>query len=258
MKVLGAYNIKGGVGKTAVAVNLAALAAQDGLRTLLWDLDPQGAASYLLRVRPKVKGGGRKLVQGRSELPDLLRGTDVEGLDLLPADFSYRHLDLDLDGIKRPTRRLSRLVAPLADHYDLLLVDCQPSISLVSESLFDAADALVVPLIPTPLSLRTFDQLVDYVGTEVAVERRPTILGFFSMVDRRKRLHRDLVEQLPRDRSDVLAVAIPAATEVEQMGVHRRPVVDSAPGSRAAEAYRSLWSAVSSRLWNDKAAEFMQ
>lgn len=246
MKVLAAYNIKGGVGKTAAAVNLGVLAARDGLRTLLWDLDPQGAASFLLRVRPKVKGGGSKLVRGRSDVPGLLRGSDVEGLDVLPADFSYRHLDLALDGTKRPTRQLATVLAPLAEHYDLVMVDCQPSISLVSESVFDAADALLVPLIPSTLSLRTFDQLLDYVRNEV--ERPPEILAFFSMVDGRKRLHREVVAQLPLDYAEVRSIAIPAATEVELMGVERRAVVDSSPRSRAAQAYRDLWSEVRTRL----------
>ena len=246
MKVLAAYNIKGGVGKTAAAVNLGVLAARDGFRTLLWDLDPQGAASFLLRVRPKVKGGGRKLVRGRSDVPELLRGSDVEGLDLLPADFSYRHLDLALDGTKRPTRRLATMLAPLAEHYDLVVVDCQPSISLVSESIFDAADALVVPLIPSTLSSRTFEQLLDYVRNEV--ERPPEIVGFFSMVDGRKNLHREVMAQLPVDHPEVASVAIPAATEVELMGVKRCAVVDSAPNSRAAQAYRALWTEVRTRL----------
>jgi cellulose biosynthesis protein BcsQ len=246
VKVLASYNIKGGVGKTAAAVNLGVLAARDGFRTLLWDLDPQGAASFLLRVRPKVKGGGRKLVRGRSDLPELLRGSDVEGLDLLPADFSYRHLDLALDGTKDPGRRLATLLAPLADHYDLVIVDCQPSISLVSESVFDAADALLVPLIPSTLSLRTFDQLLDYVGKEV--ERPPEILAFFSMVDRRKKLHREVIAQLPELHAEVIDVAIPAATEVELMGVERRAVVDTAPRSRAAEAYADLWTEIRTRL----------
>jgi cellulose biosynthesis protein BcsQ len=246
MKVLAAYNIKGGVGKTAAAVNLGVLAARDGFRTLLWDLDPQGAASFLLRVRPKVKGGGRKLVRGRSDVPELLRGSDVDGLDLLPADFSYRHLDLALDGTRRRTRQLATLLAPLAEHYDLVVVDCQPSISLVSESVFDAADALVVPLIPSTLSLRTFDQLLDYVRDEV--ERPPEILAFFSMVDGRKKLHREVVAQLPLDRPEVTTIAIPAATEVELMGIERRAVVDSAPRSRAAAAYRDLWTEIRTRF----------
>ena len=246
MKVVATYNIKGGVGKTSAAVNLAALAAGDGLRTMLWDLDPQGAASFLFRVRPKIKGGGRKLVRGRSEVTDLLRGTDVEGLDLLPADFSYRHMDLALDETGKPTRRLRKVLAPLAEHYDLAVLDCPPSISLVSESVFDAADALLVPLIPSTLTLRTFEQLGDFVAAEV--DRPPRIVAFFSMVDGRKRLHREVVATLPNSRDDLVTSAIPAASEVELMGVTRSPVVIQFPRSRAARAYRALWDDVRDRL----------
>ena len=247
MRVVATYNIKGGVGKTSAAVNLAALAAHDGLRTLLWDLDPQGAASYLFRVRPKIKGGGRKLVRGRSDVTDLLRGTDIEGLDLLPADFSYRHMDLALDAAGKPTRRLRKVIAPLAELYDLAMLDCPPSISLVSESIFDAADALLVPLIPSTLTVRTFTQLGDFVAGEV--DRRPRIVAFFSMVDGRKRLHREVVATLPdASPDDVVQASIPAATEVELMGVERAPVVVSAPHSRAARAYRALWDEVRPRL----------
>lgn len=246
MKVIATYNIKGGVGKTSAAVNLAALAAQSGLRTLLWDLDPQGAASFLFRVRPKVKGGGRKLVRGRSEIASLLRGTDVEGLDLLPADFSYRHMDLALDATGKPVRRLRKVLAPLAPHYDLAIIDCPPSISLVSESVFDAADALLVPLIPSTLTLRTFEQLDRFVADDVA--RPPQIVAFFSMVDRRKRLHRDVVTSLPETHTSVVRTAIPAASEVELMAVERSPLVVRAPRSRAAQAYTDLWADVRCRV----------
>jgi chromosome partitioning protein len=243
VKIVATYNIKGGVGKTSAAVNLAALAAADGLRTLLWDLDPQGAASYLFRVRPKIKGGGRKLVRGRSEVTGLLRGTDVEGLDLLPADFSYRHMDLALDAAGKPTRRLRKVLAPLDGHYDLALLDCPPSISLVSESVFDAADTLLVPLIPSTLTLRTFEQLGDFVADEV--DRRPQIVAFFSMVDGRKRLHREVMELLG---DSTLATAIPAAADVERMGQHRTVIAEFAPRSGAARAYEALWREVRERL----------
>ncbi len=246
MKVLATYNIKGGVGKTSAAVNVAALGAADGLRTLLWDLDPQGAASFLFRVRPKVKGGGRRLVRGKTDITDLLRGTDVEGLDLLPADFSYRHMDLALDDAGKPTRRLGRVLEPIAEHYDLVVLDCPPSISLVSESVFEAADTLLVPLIPSTLTMRTFDQLDEFV--EERVSHPPEILAFFSMVDRRKRLHRQVVESFPVDRTDVARTAVPAATEVELMGVRRSPVVVDRPHSRAGRAYRGLWGEVRTRL----------
>jgi cellulose biosynthesis protein BcsQ len=245
VKVVATYNIKGGVGKTSAAVNLAALAAADGLRTLLWDLDPQGAASFLFRVRPKVRGGGRKLVRGRSDITEVLRGTDVEGLDLLPSDFSYRHMDLVLDESGKPIQRLRKMLAPLGEHYDLAVLDCPPSISLVSESVFDAADTLLVPLIPSTLTLRTFEQLGEFLEE---VDRRPDILAFFSMVDRRKRLHRQVVEALPAGRGDIAAAIVPAATEVELMGVDRAPVVVRAPRSRGARAYTALWAELQERL----------
>src|SRR5947209_8081758 len=157
--VLATYNIKGGVGKTSSAVNLAYLAAAGGAPTLLWDLDPQGASTYLLRVKPKVKGGGRRLVRGKTDAAGRIKGTDYERLDLLPADFSYRHMDLDLDATKRPTRRLSRVLAPLEPEYDFVFLDCPPSLSLVSESVFESAGALLIPLLPADLSARTLDHI---------------------------------------------------------------------------------------------------
>ena len=100
MKVIATYNIKGGVGKTTAAVNLAYLAAQDGFRTLLWDLDPQAAATYMFRVRPRVKGGGKALIRGTRLLDDAIKGTDFDRLDLLPGDFTYRNMDLCSTGRK--------------------------------------------------------------------------------------------------------------------------------------------------------------
>ena len=87
MKIYATYNIKGGVGKTSTAVNLAHLAAQGGYNVLLWDLDPQGAATYMFRVRPKVKGGGRALVDGSRTLDDAIKATDFDGLDLAASRF---------------------------------------------------------------------------------------------------------------------------------------------------------------------------
>jgi cellulose biosynthesis protein BcsQ len=242
--VLATYNIKGGVGKTSAAANLAYLAALGGARTLLWDLDPQGASTYLFRVKPKVKGGAEKLVRGKRRIDASIKGTDYERLDLLPADFSYRHMDLALDGTKKPTRRLTRLLAPLATEYDYIFLDCPPSISLVSESVFEAADALLVPLIPATLSSRTFDQLRKVVRRN---GHTPEVLGFFSMVDGRKRLHREVTESLAA-APDVLTTAIPTSSDVERMGVYRTVVDRSAPRRPAARAYRALWREIRDRL----------
>jgi chromosome partitioning protein len=246
VKVVATYNIKGGVGKTSAAVNLAALAARDGFRTLLWDLDPQGSATFLFRIKPKVRGGVRKLIERRSDVEDLLKGTDIEGLDLLPADFSYRHMDLALGDTKRPEMRLGKVLQPLAAEYDLVILDCPPSISLVSESVFETADALLVPLIPATLSVRTFEQLLRFIADQVMVP--PEVVAFFSMVDRRKRLHREVVEGLGQKYRQIASAAIPAASAVERMGLDRLPLVVSSPSTAAARAYADLWAETVGRL----------
>ena len=246
MRVLATYNIKGGVGKTATAVNLGFCAARDGRRALIWDLDPQGAATFYLRVRAKIRGGGRKLIRGKRALPEQIRGSDFERLDLLPADFSYRHMDQDLEATRRPVRQLGRLLEPLSGEYDLVLLDCAPSITLVSEAVFAAADALLVPTIPTTLSLRTLERLAGHVAKKG--RRRAELLPFFSMTDRRKKLHRQICDGDVARRRGMLAAAIPNATVVEQMGIQRAPVGAWAPRSAAARAYRRLWREVRERV----------
>jgi chromosome partitioning protein len=240
MKIFATYNIKGGVGKTSTAVNLSYLAARDGYRVLLWDLDPQAAATYLFRVRPRVKGGGKALVQGTRSLDAAIKGTDFDNLDLLPADFTYRNLDLLLDAAKKPTRKLRRLLGPLRAEYDVVFLDCPPSISLLSESVLHAADVLLVPLIPTTLSVRTLDQLTEFIADFDG--DRPDILAFFSMIDRRKSLHKEIAATLPGQRSDVAATAIPALSLIEQMSLRRAPVTAFAPRSTAARSYAELWA----------------
>jgi chromosome partitioning protein len=242
VKVLASYNIKGGVGKTSTAVNVVHLAARDGQRTLLWDLDPQGAASFIFRVKPRVRGGGRGLVGRSTPLERAIKATDYEGLDLLPADFSYRHMDLHLDGTKRPERRLRRLLQPLRHDYDVVVLDCPPSISLVSESVMDAADVLLVPLIPTTLSLRTFDQITHFVADFDG--RRPSIFAFFSMVDRRKTLHREVVSELTSERATIATTVIPSLSAIERMAGTRAPVTASAPRGQAARCYEALWAEI--------------
>ena len=246
MKVYACYNIKGGVGKTATTINLAYLSAREGAKTLIWDLDPQGASSFYLRIKPKIKGGGKSLVKQKKDLDEFIKGSDYENLDLLPADFSYRHLDLLLDDYKKPEKRLHKLIEPLAEEYDVLFLDCPPSISLVSENVFKAAHALLIPTIPTILSLRTLQQIEDFFRKEKLELSR--LLPFFSMVDMRKSLHKEIVENPPHHQAPFLQHYIPYAAEIEQMGLHRAAVSDYAGKSRSAAAYEALWEEIKSRV----------
>ncbi len=245
MRTLAVYNLKGGVGKTATAVNLAFLAAVEGRRTLLWDLDAQGAASFYLRVRPRVKGG-KKLMRGDRDLLESIHPTEHDGLHVLPADPSYSRFDLVLDGAKRPERHLSRLLEPLAESYDLVVLDCPPSVSLLSEAIFHAADVLLVPVIPTTLSLRTLEQIEGSVADKAP--RRLRLAPFFCMVDGRKSLHREVVADPGPIGSSFLRATIPFASVVERMGVAQAPLPTYAPTSPASSAYLALWREVRSML----------
>jgi cellulose biosynthesis protein BcsQ len=193
-----------------------------------------------------VKGGAKALVRKRRPIDDVIRSSDYPNLDVVPADLSYRHLDLALDRTKRPAARLRTLLAPLADQYEYVFLDCAPSMSLVSESIFAAADALVVPVIPTTLSVRTLDQLTAFLATHT--HGKTMVLPFFSLADRRKRLHRDVMATMPATPGGMLDASVPSATEVEQMGRHRAPVAAFAPASRAARGYRQLWDDIRKAL----------
>lgn len=241
MKVIALYNIKGGVGKTATCVNLAYACAKSGMKTLLWDLDSQGAASYYFNVKPEVKGGTKKLFKTKA-IAELVRETDIGNLDLLPADFSYRHMDLFLDGEKKPKKRMSEFLSRFEDDYDILFLDCPPSFSLVSENIFNSADVMLVPLIPTTLSLRTYEQILEYVGEHKKLSLQ--LMPFFSMVDRRKKLHLEITADNQSVIRGVLNTSIPYLSIIEYMGVHRAPVGLFAPKSQAAVLFDQLWKEI--------------
>ncbi len=246
MKVLALYSIKGGVGKTASAVNLAFIAAQQGYRTLVWDLDPQGASSYYFRIKSKVKGGSKALIAGKHDLDDLIKGTDFANLDLLPADFSLRHLDVLLDDKKNPTRQLKKHLKPLAAHYDFVFLDCPPNISLLSEAIFEASDILLSPIIPTTLSLRTLEQLRHFIADKAL--NKLTLLPFFSLVDRRKNMHKTIMATLMQSEPDMLTTLIPYASDIERMGLERMPLGAYVKHSAALSAYQQLWQAIIDRI----------
>jgi cellulose biosynthesis protein BcsQ len=246
MTIVALYSIKGGVGKTASAVNLAFIAARNGYRTLIWDLDPQAASSYYFRVKPKIKGGSKELIAGKHALDELIKGTDFDNLDLLPADFSFRNLDLQLDEKKKPTRQLKKLLKPLIADYDFIFLDCPPNISLLSEAVFEAADILLSPIIPTTLSVRTLNQL-----QAVLIDKQLdqlTLIPFFSMVDRRKKMHLDIIAHLSESYPNTLNTAIPYASDIERMGVEQCPLGVYSHNSRSMTAYNQLWQEILTRL----------
>jgi chromosome partitioning protein len=246
MEIIAVYNIKGGVGKTTTAVNLAYRSAAEGWPTLIWDLDSQAAATYILRRDAHIEGGSKELIGGDSDTAELAVTTDFPNLDLLPADLSYRRMDVHLHKRKNPATRLLKLMRPLQERYASVILDCAPGMSLVSENVMHAANALVVPLLPSPLSVRMLEQLYEFVRDQGWVDLK--VLPFFSMVDRRKGLHVETIASLREKYPAILATEVPYGSQFERIAMRRAPIESYAPASAAADIYRGLWREIDARL----------
>jgi cellulose biosynthesis protein BcsQ len=138
-----------------------------------------------------------------------------------------------------------KVLKEIADDYDLAVLDAPAGLSLLSTNIVTAADVVLAPIVPSPLSLRTLDQVVDLAAH---VDHPPAVMAFLSMVERRRALHRDVVELLHGRYADVARTVIPSSALVERMGQRRRPVVATAPSSTVAAAYGALWLEVADRL----------
>ncbi len=236
MKIIALYSSKGGVGKTAAAVNLSYSCSRLGNKTLLCDLDSQGAAGYYYRIRPKGKFNRKKFLNGRLE--SYIRGSDFPGLDLLPAHFSFRNLDLALAGNNIGGNEFRSILVTLAADYDLLLLDCPPNMTLLSENIIKAADLVVTPVIPSTLSILAFAQQVKLFD-KLQISRKK-LCCFFSMAEKRKKMHGDTIHRFGRKKS-FLKQKIPFLADVEKMGIYRKPVAATSPQSAAARSYDRLW-----------------
>ncbi|WP_353216582.1 AAA family ATPase [Sandarakinorhabdus sp.] len=238
MRCLALFSAKGGVGKTALAVNLAhAAATLSGRRTLLIDLDPQGAATWLLQIEPRGGAKARKRLGGGG-LDDLIQPTAYDNLDVLPADRSLRRLEADLAG-QDSEKWLRKALKPLEDRYDRIILDCPPGLTELADQMFRAADLIMVPVIPTPLSTRAFAQLQEHLAAEMKAP--PPLLPVYSLADRRKTLHKTAMAAQPD------WPVIPYASAIEAMAASRRPLL-AGPSTPAARAIAALWADVERQL----------
>ncbi len=240
MAIFALYNLKGGVGKTATAINLAYLAAADGYKTLVWDLDPQGSSSFYLNVKAANKNETKKLFAEEIDLKDAIQGSVFENLWIIPADISARNIDTFLSDVKHSRKKIKSLLSNIKG-YDIVILDCPPGISLLHENIFNAADWILMPNIPTTLSINSFETVAEYFKNNELDKSK--VKCFFSMVDHRKNLHHEVMQQFYKDKLFFKSY-IPYLSDVEKMGIHQQPLFEYANTSYAAQCYRDLWNEV--------------
>ncbi|HEY4797885.1 MAG TPA: AAA family ATPase [Bacteroidia bacterium] len=246
MKEIAIYNIKGGVGKTATSVNLAYAAAEDKNKVLLVDMDPQGASTFYMNVKHGHDDSIKKTFFKGKSVDELIRETEYSNLDILPSDTRYRKLDSFLGEMKNSDKWLKKLFKPVKKEYDYVIIDCPPNVTALSETIFQNADAILVPVIPTTLSVRTYEQLRTFFKDENFDKDK--LHPFFSMVERRKNMHNETMEQFHKEYKECINVAIPYNAEVEKMGEYKAPIVKKYPYAETSEAFRVLWKKIKSKV----------
>lgn len=238
MFVISLYNLKGGVGKTSACVNFAYMASKDGYNTLIWDLDPQGAASFYYKTEPKKKKSTHKIIEKGINLEEAIRSTGYFNLDILPADIADRKLDIVLDDLKRSKKQLKGLLKQVKAEYDFVFIDCPPAFSLLADNIFNASDMVFMPVIPSTLSIRTYNMVKEYFeNNKIDLEK---LMCFFSMADMRKSMHKDVMAELYKDHR-FFEHYIPSLSKVEKMGTELAPLEEFAPNSYSNTCYRALW-----------------
>ena len=215
------------------------MAAKDGYKTLLWDIDPQGAASFYYKAQPKAKGNAKKIKE--QDLDESIMSTDYENLDIIPANSAAFKSSVLQEGTGSSKKYLKSLLKDMEHEYDFIFIDCPPGFSPLADNVFHASDAVLMPVIPTTLSVRSYELVKEYF-TEKGLDL-DKLMCFYTMVDIRKNMHNDVMRELYKDKR-FFEYYIPNLSDIEKMGIHNAPVEVFAPSSYAATCYRALWTEI--------------
>ena len=251
VRVTACTNQKGGVGKTTTVINLAAYLALSGTRTLVIDLDPQGNATSGLGVdRRTVDRSSYEALVDRAPMPELVIGTPVAGLDLVPSNAALSGAEVELVGVPARERRLAASLAELNGRYDRILIDCPPSLGLLTLNALTAADGVLIPIQTEYYALEGLSQLVNTIRrVREGLNPRLEIDGvLLTMYDARTNLSAQVASEVRRHMNGtVYDTVVPRSVRLSEAPSHGLPIALYDPASRGADAYRDLAGEVAAR-----------
>jgi len=251
VRVTACTNQKGGVGKTTTVINLAAYLALSGTRILVIDLDPQGNATSGLGVdRRAIERSSYEALVDRVPISELIVGTAVDGLDLVPSAPALSGAEVELVGVTARERRLAASLAELNGRYDRVLIDCPPSLGLLTLNALTAADGVLIPIQTEYYALEGLSQLVNTIrrvreGLNPRLELDGVLL---TMYDARTRLSAQVADEVRRHMNGtVYRTVVPRSVRLSEAPSHGLPIALYDPASRGASAYRDLAGEVVAR-----------
>ena len=181
------------------------------------------------------------LVGKDATLAESIMSTEYENLDIIPADVTAKAHDIMIGEMQGSKKRLATIIKQLKNEYDFIFIDCPPGLSSLAENIFNASDIVLMPIIPTTLSVRTYHMVKDFFKEKSIDIKKMTC--FFTMTDLRKNLHNEIMQELYKDKR-FFQNYIPYLSDVEKMGIHKAPIMEFANSSYAASCYRELWTEI--------------
>lgn len=254
VRVIAITNQKGGVGKTTTAINLSACLAAAGKKVLAIDADQQGnTTSGLGLEKNEMENTIYELLLGEVEISEVKQPTCVEGLEVIPANIRLTGAEIELIGKERREYILKEALDPIKEEYDFVIIDCPPSLNLITINALTAADTVLVPIQCEYFALEGLEQLLHAVNlVKKRLNRHLEIEGIvFTMFDARTNLSLQVVEEVKRSLGEnVYRTIIPRNVRLGESPSHGLPIHLYDPKSKGAESYGLLAEEVMEKEWN--------
>ena len=242
-KIVAIANQKGGVGKTTTTINLSAILAKRGKKTLLIDADPQGNATSGLGINKNVELSTYELLVDDSQLVDIIKKTDIKNLYICPSNINLAGAEVQLVSMMSREQRMKEKVDIIKDKFDYIFIDCPPSLGLITLNAFTASDSVLIPVQCEYYALEGLGQLLNTVNlVKKHLNKNLEIEGaLLTMYDARTNLSNQVVKEVKKYFNDkVYKTVIPRNVRVSEAPSYGLPITVYDPHSKGAKSYEKL------------------